>query len=255
MIHALMLDLDGTVYDGGKPIPGTPEAIARLRKMGYALRFVTNTTSRNRAALVDKLAGMGVEATVADIFAPPYAAACYLREKQASAMLLLTESARQEFDGAVTDADRPDYVVVGDMGAQWAFDALNRAFRALLAGAGLLALGMSRYWRTADGEFSLDAGPFVAALQFASGATPVVLGKPAPAFFEMARRDLGLEPGEIAMVGDDVEGDVGGAQRAGMKGFLVRTGKFREEDLRGEIRPDRVLDSLATLPEALARIA
>jgi len=247
-----MLDLDGTVYDGGRPIAGAPEATARLRQMGYALRFVTNTTSRDRAALVDKLNGMGVTATANDIFAPPYAAARYLREEQASAMLLLTERAQQEFGDVPTGGSQPDYVVVGDMGEQWTFAALNRAFRALLGGAGLIALGMSRYWRTPDGSFSLDAGPFVAALQFASGVEPIVLGKPARPFFEMARLDLGLEPDEIAMVGDDIEGDVGGAQRAGMTGILVRTGKFREEDLRGEVKPDMVLDSLADLPVAVA---
>ncbi|NOZ06460.1 MAG: TIGR01458 family HAD-type hydrolase [Chloroflexi bacterium] len=252
MVRGFLLDLDGTVYDGGQPIPGAPEAIVRLKQMGYALRFVTNTTSRDRAALVDKLNGMGVTVTVNDIFAPPYAAARYLRKEQASAMLLLTESARQEFGDVPTGGDRPDTVVVGDMGEQWTFAAFNRAFRALMDGAGLIALGMSRYWRTADGKLSLDTGPFVAALQFASGVEPIVLGKPALPFFEMARLDLGLEPDEIAMVGDDIEGDVGGAQRAGMTGILVRTGKFREADLRGEVRPDMILDSLAELPAAVA---
>jgi len=251
MIRAFMLDLDGTVYDGGRPIPGAPQAVERLRQKGYAIRFVTNTTSRGRAALVDRLNGMGVSATVADIFAPPYAAARFLREKQASAMLLLTESAQQEFSDVPTDAARPDYVVVGDMGERWTFAHLNNAFRALMAGAGLIALGMSRYWRTSDGNLSLDAGPFVAALQFASGTEPIVLGKPARPFFEMAWQDLGLEPGKIAMVGDDIEGDVGGAQRAGLRGILVRTGKFRAEDLRGKVQPDLVLDSLANLPEAV----
>jgi len=255
VLRGFLLDLDGTVYDGGKPIPGAPEAIARLRQMGYALRFVTNTTSRDRAALVEKLQGMGVAATVNDIFAPPYAAACYLREQQASAMLLLTESAQREFAGVATDVTRPDYVVVGDMGELWTFAHLNQAFRALMAGAGLIALGLSRYWRTADGNLSLDAGPFVAALQFASGVEPVVLGKPARLFFQMAWQDVGLEPGQLAMVGDDIDGDAEGAQRAGLRGILVRTGKFREEDLRGGVRPDAVLESLADLPDAVGRVA
>ncbi len=254
-IKGFLLDLDGTVYDGGRPIAGAPEAIAQLRGMGYAIRFVTNTTSRDRAALVEKLAGMGVPAKVDEIFAPPYAAACYLRERQASAMLLLTESAQREFTGVPTDMAHPDFVVVGDMGELWTFAHLNRAFRALMAGAGLIALGLSRYWRTADGELSLDSGPFVAALQFASAVEPVVLGKPARLFFEMAWADLELEPRQVAMVGDDIEGDIGGAQRAGLRGILVRTGKFREEDLYGEVEPDVVLNSLADLPTAVMQRA
>lgn len=251
MVRGFLLDLDGTVYDAGRPIAGAPQAVERLRQAGFAIRFVTNTTSRDRAALVGKLQGMGVEAGLNDIFAPPYAAACFLREKQASALLLLTESAQREFSGVPTDVARPNYVVVGDMGEQWSFAALNAGFRALMAGAGLIALGLGRYWRTADGELSLDSGPFVAALQFASGVEPVVLGKPARPFFQMAWQDVGLEPSQLAMVGDDIDGDVGGAQRAGLRGILVRTGKFREQDMEGEVRPDMLLDSLADLPDVL----
>jgi HAD superfamily hydrolase (TIGR01458 family) len=112
----------------------------------------------------------------------------------------------------------------------------------------LIALGMTRYWRAADG-LRLDCAPFVAALQHATGIEPVVLGKPAKPFFETALRTLGTNAGETLMIGDDIRSDVGGAQRAGMPGMLVRTGKFRAADLGGEIRPDGVLRSIADLPE------
>jgi HAD superfamily hydrolase (TIGR01458 family) len=140
-------------------------------------------------------------------------------------------------------------VVVGDLGASWDFATLNRAFRLLMGDRErpLVALGMTRYWRADDG-LRLDTGPFVRALEYATGRTAVVLGKPDRAFYGVAVHDLGLEPGQVAMVGDDVRADVEGAQRAGLAGVLVRTGKFSPEDLRGEVSPDAVIDSIADLP-------
>jgi HAD superfamily hydrolase (TIGR01458 family) len=115
-------------------------------------------------------------------------------------------------------------------------------------GAKLVALQKNRYWRTPDG-LSLDAGPFVAALEYASGERAEVVGKPEEAFFRLALEDLGLEAGEVAMVGDDAEADVAGAKRAGLLGVQVKTGKWPPDAEGGEA--DLVLDSVAGLPEAL----
>ncbi|MGI9590097.1 MAG: HAD hydrolase-like protein, partial [Myxococcota bacterium] len=140
-------------------------------------------------------------------------------------------------------------VVLGDLGEGWDFRTLNRAFRLLMAEPrpALLALGMTRYWRAADG-LRLDVAPFVRALEHASGARAVVLGKPAREFFAAGLGLLGCGAAEAALIGDDIVGDVQGAQRVGIQGVLVRTGKFREADLAGEIRPDAVLDSIADFP-------
>jgi HAD superfamily hydrolase (TIGR01458 family) len=140
-------------------------------------------------------------------------------------------------------------VVVGDLGHAWDFATLNRAFRLLTAEPRptLVALGMARAWKDDDG-LVLDNGPFVQALAFASGADPVVTGKPAADFFAAAAHRLGLAASDIVMVGDDVRGDVGGAQDAGMSGVLVRTGKFQVDDLERGIAPDAVLDPVADLP-------
>ncbi len=140
-------------------------------------------------------------------------------------------------------------VVIGDLGEGWDFRTLNRAFRLLHSNpdAKLIALGMTRYWR-APGGISLDVAPFVVALEHAADREAVVLGKPAKPFFDAAAAKLGLEPAEILMIGDDIRGDVGGAQRAGFQAALVRTGKFRESDLDGDVKPDFVLDSVADLP-------
>jgi len=141
------------------------------------------------------------------------------------------------------------YVVIGDLGGAWDFATLNRAFRLLHANpeAALVALGMTRYWKSQDG-ISLDVAPFVAALENATGRSALVFGKPAPAFFHAAAERLGVQSSEILMVGDDIESDIAGAQAAGMRAALVKTGKFRERDLEGPVTPDAVLDSVAELP-------
>ena len=247
-IAAVLLDLDGTLYTAEGPIPGAAEAVRALRAHGVTVRFVTNTTTRSRRALAERLNRMGFPAVPEEIYSPPWAAGCFLRARGARAFLLVPERAREDFAGVPEDDQRPDYVVVGDLGEDWTFERLNRAFRLILEeGAGLIGLGRTRYWRAADG-LRLDVGPFVAALEEATGRKALILGKPDPAFFRLILEDLGVPPERTAMVGDDIEIDVGGAQRVGMRGLLVRTGKFRPADLEGSIRPDAVLGSVAELP-------
>ena len=165
----------------------------------------------------------------------------------------MPDACRAEFDGLELAPDDAEsgaaFVVVGDLAERWDFATLNRAFRLLHADpeAKLLALGMTRFWNS-PGGIALDVAPFVAALEHASGRKAVVLGKPAPAFFLAAVGRLGLDPFDVLMIGDDVKTDVGGAQEAGLRAALVRTGKFRESDLRGGITPDTVFDSVADLP-------
>ncbi len=252
-IKGILFDLDGVLYNADEPIAGAAETTALVRERGIPHLFLTNTTSRPRAALVRKLARFGIPATESDIWTPPVAAAAWIRETGGGpAALFVPEGTRAEFEGLELCADDAESgagaVVIGDLGEQWDFHTLNRAFRLLHSNprAVLIALGMTRYWRAPDGV-SLDAAPFVAALEHATGRKAVVLGKPARSFFETAAAKLGLPPSEVLMVGDDVRTDVGGAQAAGLRGALVRTGKFQESDLRGDVRPDFVLESVGEL--------
>ena len=128
---------------------------------------------------------------------------------------------------------------------------LNPAFRLLLEGAELVTLARNRYWKD-HGGLMLDVGAFAAALEYGSGKTATLVGKPAPSFFAAALDSLGVAPSEAAVVGDDLESDVRGGQAAGMKGILVRTGKFLPEELAASsIRPDALVDSVADLPGLL----
>jgi len=260
-VRGVLLDLDGVVYVGETPIEGAAEAVAWLRAHSIPHRFVTNTTSRPRSAIVEQLRRMGIEAGVDRIWCPPAALREWLRTQPPGPVALFAPSVvAEELEGVpLLDASAESgarFVVIGDLGADWDFRALNRAFRLLMAdeGAALVGLGGTKYWRAEDG-LRLDVAPFVAALTEATGREALVLGKPSRAFYETAVAGLGLPSGEVLMVGDDVRVDVGGAQAAGLRGALVRTGKFRESDLDGPVTPDLVLDSIADLPDRWAALA
>ncbi len=245
-LKGLLVDLDGTLYVGDEPVEGAREAVGRLKSSGLVIRYVTNTTRRPRREMLAHLRALGFEVEGAEIFTPARAAAGLIGDK--SCFPLVDESLLEDLEGVALAQDRPDYVLVGDLGEGFTYGRLNAAFRHLMNGAELIALQRNRYWRTEDG-LSLDAGPFVAALEYASGKSATVVGKPEEGFFRLALDDLGFRSHEVAMVGDDAEADVAGARRAGLKGVQVRTGKWRPE--AEEWGADLVLKSVAGLPEAL----
>ena len=251
-IRALLVDLEGTVYQHGRLIPGAVEALAAAERRGIPHRFVTNTTSRPRSVIVRDVAAMGLTVDPHALFTAPRAARAYLLGKGFRRCHLLARETLLEDLGGIehVDADA-DAVLIGDLGEGMTFARLNHAFRLLLEGAELVALARNRYWKDRDG-LMLDIGAFAAALEYGSGKKATLVGKPAPAFFAAAFESMGVTAAEAAVVGDDLESDVRGGQEAGMKGILVRTGKFRAGDLeRTTVRPDVVLDSLADLARAL----
>lgn len=246
---ACIIDLDGTVYVSDVAVVGAAEAIGVLREAGLPLCFATNTTRRPRSELVSRLAAMGIPIDKEELFTAPVAAARWLADAGAERLsLLLAEATFEEFDGFDIDHANPDFVVVGDLGEEWTYDRLNSAFRALMGGAKLVAIQKNRFWDPGQG-LCLDAGPFVAALEYACGREAVLVGKPSTAFFVTAAKHLGVSIDRVAVVGDSVENDVVGGQSAGCLGVAIRTGTFREDHLVGLQRPpDAVLDSLADLP-------
>jgi HAD superfamily hydrolase (TIGR01458 family) len=145
-------------------------------------------------------------------------------------------------------ATPPDAVLLGDLGERWTYALMQEAFDYLMAGAGFIALTRDKYWLK-EGRLALDAGPFVAALEFATSRSARIAGKPSSTFYAAAVESLGLGPAPVvAMVGDDLWSDVEGAQQAGLQGWLVRTGKYRQDVLeRSGITPDRILESVAEL--------
>src|SRR6266496_3558286 len=215
-VNGLLIDLEGTVYEAGKAIPGAREALAELVRRDLPHVFVTNTTSRPRRALVSELAAIGIDVKPERIFAAPVAAREYLKARGwLRCHLLVRPAVLEDLDGIESDDASPRAVVVGDIGEEFSYERLNRAFRLLLGGAELVTLARNRFYRAADG-LVLDQGPFVAALEHASGKEAILVGKPAPSFYRAALTALGLPASQVAVIGDDIEAEVGGAQAAGM---------------------------------------
>ena len=226
-LRTVLLDLGGVFYEGDRLLPGALEALARLRDSGLTLRFVTNTTRQCRAALLQELAGRGLAIGEDELITPAGAAREVLLARGLRPLLLIHPGLQADFAGI--DTTDPNAVVVGDAGEHFCYATLNQAFRLLHRGAPLLALGRNRYFQDSDG-LSLDAGPFVAALEYAADVKAKLLGKPAPALFAAALRVPACQPAEAVMIGDDVESDVNGAIAFGLRGILVKTGKYRPGD-------------------------
>lgn len=224
-IRGLLLDLDGVVHVRGKALPGSLEAIARVRAENIPLKFVTNTTRLPRRRIVEDLAQFGLQVAMGDVFTPAILARAFLSRENLAPFLVVHPDLREDFVG-LPEQGR-EAVVLGDAGAYFTYDKLNDAFRKILRGAEFLALANNRNFLDRDGEFSLDLGAFVSGLEYASNRKALVLGKPSPLFFALAVDSLGCAAADVAMIGDDAEADVGGAMAAGLMGVLVQTGKYR----------------------------
>jgi HAD superfamily hydrolase (TIGR01458 family) len=271
-VRAFLLDMDGVTVSAGKPIPGTTEAIAELDRRGLPYRIVTNTSAISRATLSRWSAKLGTPIPAARFESALSASAAWTARQFPGRPLyvLASEDAKQEFAGqrllsheeaAARDAVAAA-VVVGDSPEEATYDNMNRAFRLVLRGAVLVGMHRNPWWLTPEGP-TLDSGSYVAGLEFASGRRATVIGKPSPGFFAQGVRDLRKEVGrelarrDIAMVGDDVRSDVRAAQRAGLRGIFVTSGKHGLEDVeaaaleRGGRRPDAIAASLAEVVAAL----
>ncbi len=227
MIKGVLLDLSGVIYIGSKPIAGAQEAIDQLHTHNLPARFITNTTRSTSADILKKLSTMRFNISKDLLFTAPLAAKQYIKEKGLTPYLLVHSNLMPEF------SDFPDTkfnaVLLGDAGKEFNYEKLNIAFRLLFSGAPLFAMGANRYFKEEDG-FSLDAGPFVRALETASGVKATILGKPSKEFFLEAIKGFACTPEQVVMIGDDVESDINGATAAGLQAILVKTGKYRSND-------------------------
>ncbi|MFH0967518.1 MAG: TIGR01458 family HAD-type hydrolase [Methanobacteriota archaeon] len=252
-IHAVLLDIDGTLFAGQEPIAGAASTVRFLQDHNIPYRFLSNGTRRARRTVCQKLRRLNVPISEEQIFTPAIAAVRYLKERGfVTCTLLATKDLREDFiSGGISLREDAPVIVIGDAVDHFTYLTMNSAFRQIMKGALLIALEKDQYWREEDG-LSLGAGAFVAGLEFASGVASVIMGKPSPDFFRMALQSMDAEPETTLMVGDDICTDIGGAMSSGLIGALVMTGKFRPETLKvAIIRPDIVIPSIATIPDLL----
>ncbi|MEV0174406.1 TIGR01458 family HAD-type hydrolase [Streptomyces sp. NPDC050803] len=249
--RAALIDLDGTVHARGALLPGAAEAIAELRAQGVRLRFLTNTDSKPPAAILTELADLGLDIDPAELFTPVAAARLVLASAGATALLVVSDAVRGALADFAGDATAT-HVVVGDCRDVLDYPLLDSAFRAVRAGAELVALQRGRYFKRADGDH-LDTGAIVAALEYGTETRARLVGKPSPDFFGLAVRSAGCAPERCVVVGDDATTDVAGGRAIGARTVQVRTGKYADQQSRAGLpEADHVIDSLAGLPALLA---
>ncbi len=252
-IRGILLDIDGVLHVGMQPIAGAAETLRWLDQRGYRTCFVTNTTTMARATLAQRLQNIGLPITEEQLVTAPVATANYIRQHYPGkrCWVLTKGNTTADFEGIELVESNADIVVIGGAEELFTYEAMNAAFRMLMDGAVLLAMHRNLYWRSSDG-LRLDSGPYVYALELATGKHATVLGKPDRAFFEQALLSVGVPAEEAVMVGDDIENDVQGAQKAGLRGVLACTGKHHAgSPLLEKVHPDAILPSIVDLPKWL----
>ncbi|XP_053306421.1 phospholysine phosphohistidine inorganic pyrophosphate phosphatase [Spea bombifrons] len=255
-VRAVLLDISGVLYDsggaaGGTVIPGSIEAVNRIRHSGLKLRFCTNESQATRSHFVRKLQRFGFTISEDEVTAPGPAARNLLKERGLRPHLLVHDDLLPEFDSV--DISEPNCVIIGDAAENFSYQNLNRAFQALLNMEKpiLISLGKGRYYKETDG-LKLDVGAYMKALEYACDIPAEVVGKPSPNFFMSALAEMGVKPDEALMVGDDLVNDIGGAQSCGIRAVLVRTGKYRPSDEKHpDVTANGYVDNLAQAVDLL----
>ncbi len=255
-VEGVLLDIDGVLTVSWRPIPGSADAVGWLRANAIPFRLMTNTTMLSRTRVADILRDGGFDVDRDEILSAAAATGAYLRERHAGARCFVlgeTDDILEDLEGVtIVPGGAAEVVVVAGADDRFTFANLNHALNLLVGGAALVAMQRNLTWLTDEG-LKFDAGPYVDALERASGTRAVVVGKPEPAFFRQGVEALGGVPIErVAMIGDDLAYDVLAAQSLGMAGVLVRSGKHRPGvDDRDAGAPDHVIASVADLSALL----
>ncbi|UCC63780.1 MAG: HAD family hydrolase [Anaerolineae bacterium] len=257
-IRNLIRDMDGVLYRENTPMPGLVEFFDFLRQRGIRYVLATNNSTRTPEQYVNKMAGMGVQITPTDLITSAQATAACLRGiappgtpvyaiGQAGLMTALGEA------GFVLTDHRADLVVVG-MDLNITYDKLRTATLLIRGGATFIGTNPDVTLPTPEG-FAPGTGAILAALQAATGITPLTIGKPEPTMYEQAMARLGATPADTAALGDRLETDIVAAQRTGILSLLVLTG-VTDRAMLGEssIRPDLVFEDIEDLQAQWARL-
>lgn len=253
-IGGLLIDLDGTLFHGGVMIPGADKLIAGLRSAGIPFLFVTNNSSRTAAAVAAHLNGMGIEANTDEVCTSSMAAARYIAGElpQARVAILGEEGLIQACtEAGLTLVDEsPDFVVQG-IYRSFTYDSLAKASRWIMEGAKFVLTNPDLMLPSDDGVMP-GAGSLGAAIEAASGVSPVVIGKPESHLITYATAMLGIKPEEAVVVGDNMRTDISAGVKAGCRTILVFTGLTTQDNLEHYksitgVTPDEIYTDLAEL--------
>jgi len=232
-IEGALIDLSGTLIIDDAVIPGAVEALQRLYDHHIKVKFITNTTKESIRELHNRLVSLSLPIEKEDVFSSLTAARALVEKRGLRPLLFLDDRAKEDFEGISTE--NPDSVLIGLAPSCFTYELMNKAFCMVIDGAPLIAIHKARYYAGKESLF-IGPGAFVAALEYATEEEAEVVGKPSKQFFMQVLESMGIKAGNTIMIGDDVRDDVEGAMKAGMKGLLVKTGKYMDGD-EGKIQP------------------
>ena len=246
---AILFDIDGVLEFQGRAYPGAPELLDSLRRKGIIIRILTNSTLKSRKHCTAKLIQRGFHILEEEVITASYATAKYLKNlNPKSCWVMLNGKGIEAFEGLHFDSDSPEYVVVGDYREGFNFENMNKALKLLLAGSKLIVMIPEKVDHSL-GKVELTVGAYGKMLEEAAGIEATWIGKPNKYIFEMTLDTLEIDRKNVLMVGDRVSTDIIGAQRAGIKSVLVKTGEFKECDLDGDVQPDYILDAVRQIED------
>ncbi len=261
-IQGLISDMDGVLWRGREPMPGLIEFFAFLRQANIRVALATNNASKTSLDYVQRLAGMGVQVSRAEILCAAEVTAEHLATIMPGARIFVIgetplEHALAERGLVVVpeDAAQADAVVVGwNRNLTW--NKLARATQLIRGGARFVGTNADRTWPSEDGLLPGN-GANLAFLQAATDVEPLIIGKPGKAMFDQALARVGLDATSVAMLGDRLETDIEGGYRAGLMTIFVCSGVHtRQEAERYPAQPDLIFENIAELTrvwqEALA---
>ncbi|MHA1511460.1 MAG: HAD-IIA family hydrolase [Promethearchaeota archaeon] len=256
-VRGILCDIDGTLYFQGRVIPYAVETISYLRDKGYKIVFLTNTDSKTPNEVVNTLLNFGFSVKPDDVFTPIIAIKEYISQfPDKKSYFLVSEQVRPEFSNysQVTGDEIPDFVVISDFSDDWRVERLNLAFNYVLKGARLIGSQGNRYFLDQNGIPKIDTGALVRMVADAAQVKPLILGKPNPDYFKMALKKIDVDTNEAIIIGDDIESDIKGAENAGIRGFLVETGKGQNnfhKNFLSKIEPFLTLKTFSELRNLL----
>ena len=251
-IKGILVDLEGVLYSDNEIVSGASDVISKLKKNEIKLRFLTNTTTTPRRLIFEKLLNFGFNIEEKEIFTPIIATKNYLRKNSIKRISLITNTEiTEEFKEYEITHKNPEVIIMGDIYKNFNWEILDRIFKLVyLNNSDLIALHQNKYC-IRDGNTSLDLGPFVKAIEYASGKNSILMGKPDKNFFDLAIANLNIDKSEILMIGDDIRSDIEGSKNAKFAAIQVKTGKYNDKDLIHPIQPDIRINSIVDLPETL----
>ena len=252
MIKAFLFDLDGVFHVDNFLIKGALSTLKWLNNHNIPYKFITNNTTSSRVNLLKKLKNLGLYVEEEKIISANYAGVLFLEKTGVkSCQLILPDSGIDDYKKFKIVKKNPEVIVVGDIGNSWTYELMNDLLEKILNGSKLIALHKGRYYQSIKG-IKIDSGAFVSGLEHSGSVKAKIIGKPKTTFFELATKDFKCQNNQIAMVGDDLVNDIGGAKKMGFKTFLVKTGKFREDVFKkSDIKPNYLIESILELPEFL----